>query len=71
MLESGEQLNVVYTDIRKAFDRDRESHRFTVHSGVPQGSNFGQWLFILFINDVVICFKFSKCLLFTDDLKPF
>ena len=30
---------------------------------------FGWLLFILFINDFVKCFNFSKCLLFADDLK--
>ena len=108
VFESGEQLDAIYTDIRKAFDRLHQSillrklndlgvyssllnwiktyfykrsqyvrisgwdsHIFIVQSGVPQGSHLGPLLFILFINDVVNSFKFSKCLLFADPLKLF
>ena len=108
VIEGGDQLDVVYTDIRKAFDRLRhsillqklydigihssllnwirtylhsryqyvrilgcESQSFIVKSGVPQGSHLGPLLFILFMNDVVDGFPFSKCLLFADDLKIF
>ncbi|GBN58499.1 putative RNA-directed DNA polymerase from transposon BS [Araneus ventricosus] len=47
------------------------SHEFTSTSGVPEGSNFGPLLFILFINDLNCVFKYSECLLFADDLKLF
>lgn len=107
-IETGRQLDVVYTDFQKAFDRvdhslllaklerigmhssmldwirsyltDRrqyvvvdgvKSRVFPVLSGVPQGSHLGPLLFLLFVNDIVNIFKYSKCLLYADDLKIF
>jgi hypothetical protein len=37
--------------------------------GLSQGSTLGLMLFLIFINDLPICVKSSKCLLFADDLK--
>jgi hypothetical protein len=48
-----------------------KSRRFSVRSGVPQGSHLGPLHFILFINDVFSCFKSLCILLYADDLKIF
>ena len=47
----------------------KTSREVLVTSGVPQGSHIGPMLFLLFINDVTTCFKYSKVLMYADDLK--
>ena len=107
-LENRNQVDAIYTDFPKAFDRiDHElllvklkrwgfsqpvlawlhsfithrqqsvkvhnfvSHPIPVTSGVPQGSHCGPILFTIFVNDLLDCIKYSRYLMFADDLKIF
>jgi len=47
------------------------SRNIEVSSGVLQGSHFDPLLFNIFINDISNVFKYSKFLLYADDLKIF
>ena len=45
------------------------SRHFRASSGVPQGSNLGLLLFLLYINDVTSVLTDSNCLLYADDTQ--
>lgn len=50
-------------------ENSTSSRYINAYSGIPQGTHIGPLLFILFINDLPNNLKFTKCLLFADDLK--
>lgn len=103
----GSQVDAIYTDFAKAFDRVNHSvltikaHQLGIHgnllrwlasyllnrsqlvalngyesdpfiplSGVPQGSNLGPLLFLMFVNDLLNRID-SPCLAYADDIKIF
>lgn len=47
------------------------SNAYPTNSGVPQGSNLGPLLFLIFINNIREKIKFVRFLLFADDIKLF
>lgn len=53
------------------FFKGYSSSEFFAESGVPQGSNLGPLLFVLFIDSIKNCVSNCRLLLYADDLKLF
>ena len=58
-----------YLTSRKQFVQysDKKFNTLAISLGMPQGSNMGPLLFILYINDMVNCSRALKTILFADD----
>lgn len=61
------QVDVIYRDFSKAFDRDWQF--FQVFSGVPQGAHCSQLFFNIFVNDLNDVLENSTGIMYADDLK--
>lgn len=48
-----------------------KSKTYYAISGVPQGSNLGPLLFLIYVNDLPGVVRYSECLMFADDVKLF
>ncbi|XP_063902606.1 uncharacterized protein LOC135122335 [Zophobas morio] len=66
-LDHSGQLDVIYTDLSKAFDKI--NHQILLC--VPQGSILGPLCFIIYLNDVVDIIQNSQILIYADDIKIF
>ena len=62
-----------YLDNRKQYVtlNGSNSSIITILTGVPQGSVLGPLLFLIYINDLCKCLKYSETYPFVDDINMF
>ena len=65
-IDRGDLVGALFLDFRKAFDKGFTDF-LNILSGVPQGSILSPTVFLLFINDLPLCFEHCSSDLYADD----
>lgn len=64
-------LSYLRSRTQRVMFKNQTSKKISVTSGVPQGSHLGPILFVLYLNDLPSILKFSRILMYADDVKLF